>query len=155
MTTSNYVSRSYTCETHITHTYPRAPIRNDCCEIPADRRISCGSKYQKVFCVHFLLDAETPTKLCSNTCMSVGQVKIGRCFCLFQVHVQNATLAGGVAVGTSADMMIGTHGALLIGSLAGALSVIGFKYITVGKRLSHSQFRSCVRVEVAVLGCPS
>ena len=54
------------------------------------------------------------------------------CVCVFQVHVQNATLAGGVAVGTSADMMIGTHGALLIGSLAGALSVIGYKYITVG-----------------------
>ncbi|XP_070201915.1 ammonium transporter Rh type B-B-like isoform X2 [Littorina saxatilis] len=46
------------------------------------------------------------------------------------VHVQNATLAGGVAVGTSADMMIGTHGALIIGSVAGALSVIGYKYIT-------------------------
>ncbi|KAK7479050.1 hypothetical protein BaRGS_00029720, partial [Batillaria attramentaria] len=46
------------------------------------------------------------------------------------VHVQNATLAGGVAVGTSADMMIGLHGALLIGSVAGALSVLGFKYIT-------------------------
>ena len=46
--------------------------------------------------------------------------------------MQNATLAGGVAVGTSADMMIGTHGALIIGSLAGTLSVIGYKYITVG-----------------------
>ncbi|KAL8625333.1 hypothetical protein ACOMHN_044476 [Nucella lapillus] len=46
------------------------------------------------------------------------------------VHVQNATLAGGVAVGTAADMMIGTYGALLIGSLAGALSVIGYRYIT-------------------------
>ncbi|XP_076438384.1 ammonium transporter Rh type B-like [Babylonia areolata] len=46
------------------------------------------------------------------------------------VHVQNASLAGGVAVGTSADMMIGTYGALLIGSLAGALSVIGYRYIT-------------------------
>ena len=80
MTTSKYVSRS---ETHITHTYPRAPIRNDCCEIPADGRISYRSKYQKLCCVHFLLDAETPTKLCSNTCMSVGQMKIGRCVCLF------------------------------------------------------------------------
>lgn len=46
------------------------------------------------------------------------------------VHVQNATLAGGVAVGTSADMMIGLHGAVIIGSVAGALSVIGYKYIT-------------------------
>ncbi|XP_035829381.1 ammonium transporter Rh type B-like [Aplysia californica] len=46
------------------------------------------------------------------------------------VHVQNATLAGGVAVGTSADMMVEPYGALLIGSVAGLLSVIGYKYIT-------------------------
>lgn len=46
------------------------------------------------------------------------------------VHVQNATLAGGVAVGTSADMMIHPWGAMLIGSLAGALSSIGFRFIT-------------------------
>ena len=47
------------------------------------------------------------------------------------MHIQNATLAGGVAVGTSADMMIHPIGALVIGSLAGILSVVGFKYITV------------------------
>ncbi|CAD5113576.1 DgyrCDS2739 [Dimorphilus gyrociliatus] len=46
------------------------------------------------------------------------------------VHVQNATLAGGVAVGTSANFMIGPWGALLIGSVAGAISVVGYKYIT-------------------------
>ena len=54
------------------------------------------------------------------------------------MHVQNATLAGGVAVGTSADMMIGTYGALLIGSVAGVLSVIGYRYITVSGVLSRS-----------------
>ncbi|CAL1531987.1 unnamed protein product [Lymnaea stagnalis] len=46
------------------------------------------------------------------------------------VHIQNATLAGGVAVGTSADMMIHPYGALIIGSLAGLLSTLGYKYIT-------------------------
>ncbi|CAH1245695.1 RHAG [Branchiostoma lanceolatum] len=46
------------------------------------------------------------------------------------VHVQNATLAGGVAVGTSADMMVHPWGALLIGSLAAVLSVVGYSYIT-------------------------
>lgn len=45
--------------------------------------------------------------------------------------MQNATLAGGVAVGTSADMMIQPYGALFIGSLAGVLSVVGYRYITV------------------------
>nr|BAJ10270.1 Rh-related protein [Branchiostoma floridae] len=45
------------------------------------------------------------------------------------VHVQNATLAGGVAVGTTADMMIQPWGALLIGTAAGTLSTMGFTYV--------------------------
>lgn len=46
------------------------------------------------------------------------------------VHVQNATLAGGVAVGTCADLMIHPYGAVIIGSLAGLISTVGYKYIT-------------------------
>ncbi|KAK2179724.1 hypothetical protein NP493_476g04051 [Ridgeia piscesae] len=49
---------------------------------------------------------------------------------LDMVHIQNATLAGGVAVGTAADMMIQPWGALVVGSLAGVLSVVGFNYVT-------------------------
>ncbi|KAL1426364.1 hypothetical protein MTO96_003373 [Rhipicephalus appendiculatus] len=45
------------------------------------------------------------------------------------VHVQNCTLAGGVAVGATADMMLHPYGALILGSLAGALSVFGFKFV--------------------------
>jgi len=45
-------------------------------------------------------------------------------------HVQNATLAGGVAVGTTADMMIEPWGAMAIGVAASLISVIGFKYLT-------------------------
>nr|AGA93878.1 RhAG [Porichthys notatus] len=48
---------------------------------------------------------------------------------LDMVHVQNATLAGGVAVGTCADMNIGPYGAMLIGLLAGIISTLGFKYL--------------------------
>jgi len=44
-------------------------------------------------------------------------------------HLQNATLAGGVAVGACADMMLTPGGSLAIGSLAGILSVCGFQYI--------------------------
>jgi ammonium transporter Rh len=40
--------------------------------------------------------------------------------------VQNATLAGGVAVGTSADFVLLGWGACLIGAVAGALSALGF-----------------------------
>lgn len=46
------------------------------------------------------------------------------------VHIQNSTLAGGVAVGTAADLMIQPWGALLIGIIAGTLSVLGYVYLT-------------------------
>ncbi|KAJ7345730.1 hypothetical protein JRQ81_001680 [Phrynocephalus forsythii] len=49
---------------------------------------------------------------------------------LDMVHIQNATLAGGVAVGSCADLKIMPFGAMLIGSIAGIVSVIGFKYLT-------------------------
>ena len=49
---------------------------------------------------------------------------------LDMVHVQNATLAGGVAVGTVANMIIQPWGALLIGTLAGIISVLGYTYLT-------------------------
>ena len=45
------------------------------------------------------------------------------------VSIQNATLAGGVAVGSSADLVIQPSGAILIGMLAGTLSVVGYVYI--------------------------
>ena len=45
------------------------------------------------------------------------------------VDIQNATLAGGVAVGSSADLVIEPWGAALIGLIAGALSVYGYTTI--------------------------
>ncbi|XP_029589994.1 ammonium transporter Rh type A [Salmo trutta] len=49
---------------------------------------------------------------------------------LDMVHIQNATLAGGVAVGTCADMDIGPFGAMIIGFVAGIVSTLGFKFLT-------------------------
>ncbi|KAJ8008772.1 hypothetical protein DPEC_G00081890 [Dallia pectoralis] len=49
---------------------------------------------------------------------------------LDMVHIQNATLAGGVAVGTCADMNIGPFGAMLIGFVAGIISTLGFKFLS-------------------------
>lgn len=46
------------------------------------------------------------------------------------VDIQNATLAGGVAVGSSADLVIAPWGSLLIGLIAGAVSVSGYVYLS-------------------------
>ncbi|XP_057607197.1 ammonium transporter Rh type A [Chionomys nivalis] len=49
---------------------------------------------------------------------------------LDMVHIQNATLAGGVAVGTCADMEIPLFAAMAIGSIAGIISVLGYKFLS-------------------------
>lgn len=49
---------------------------------------------------------------------------------LNMVHIQNATLAGGVAVGAVADQCIQPFGALVIGSFAGFIAVAGFEFLT-------------------------
>ena len=45
--------------------------------------------------------------------------------------MQNATLAGGVAVGAVADTVLYPWGALLVGLGSGILSVLGYRFITV------------------------
>ncbi|XP_053524332.1 ammonium transporter Rh type A isoform X2 [Artibeus jamaicensis] len=45
-------------------------------------------------------------------------------------HIQNASLAGGVAVGTCAAMEIHPCIAMIIGSVAGMVCVIGFEFLT-------------------------
>jgi len=55
---------------------------------------------------------------------------------LNMVHIQNATLAGGVAVGAVADMAIEPFGAMVIGTISGIISVLGYQYLT--PRLNES-----------------
>ncbi|XP_029001108.1 rh family, C glycoprotein a [Betta splendens] len=49
---------------------------------------------------------------------------------LDMVHVQNATLAGGVAMGAAAEFMISPYGALIVGFFCGIISTLGFAYVT-------------------------
>eukprot|EP00069_Balaena_mysticetus_P001735 bmy_15708T0 len=49
---------------------------------------------------------------------------------LDMVHIQNATLAGGVAVGTAAEMMLMPYGSLIVGFICGIISTLGFVYLT-------------------------
>ncbi|GJQ65345.1 hypothetical protein Trydic_g7459 [Trypoxylus dichotomus] len=46
------------------------------------------------------------------------------------VHIQNSTLAGGVAIGTSANLMLQPLGALTVGINAGVISVFGYNKLT-------------------------
>ncbi|GFV54683.1 ammonium transporter Rh type B [Trichonephila clavipes] len=46
------------------------------------------------------------------------------------VHIQNATLAGGVAIGSTANMMVHPYGAMMIGTLAGLISTMGYRFAT-------------------------
>merc|ERR1719162_2230146 len=45
------------------------------------------------------------------------------------VHMQNATLAGGVAMGVAGDMNMGLHGAMIGGFSAGVLSCVGYSKV--------------------------
>ncbi|XP_051776154.1 ammonium transporter Rh type C 1-like isoform X3 [Erpetoichthys calabaricus] len=49
---------------------------------------------------------------------------------LDMVHIQNATLAGGVAMGTASEMMVSCYGALIVGFCCGIISTLGFVYLT-------------------------
>eukprot|EP01113_Clastostelium_recurvatum_P037473 TRINITY_DN5486_c0_g1_i2.p1 TRINITY_DN5486_c0_g1~~TRINITY_DN5486_c0_g1_i2.p1 ORF type:complete len:607 (-),score=150.24 TRINITY_DN5486_c0_g1_i2:13-1812(-) len=46
------------------------------------------------------------------------------------VDIQNATVAGGVAVGGAADLVLGPGGSLLLGLAAGTISTLGFCYVS-------------------------
>ncbi len=48
------------------------------------------------------------------------------------VDLQNATLAGGVIVGTVADLPIQPYGAGIAGSIGGIVATVGYQFIQVG-----------------------
>lgn len=72
-------------------------------------------------------------RIICNTVLAIGGSLMGSCFVarvlfgkLEMEIVLNATLAGGVAIGSAADVIAEPWAALLIGLLGGVLSAIGF-----------------------------
>jgi ammonium transporter Rh len=71
----------------------------------------------------------TILSLCAATMSTFAFSKWCKHGKLEMVHIQNATLAGGVVMGASADLYTHPAGAVGIGFCAGALSTFGFCYI--------------------------
>jgi len=68
-----------------------------------------------------------------------------------QVHIQNATLAGGVAVGAVADMVIEPWGAVLIGCSSGVVSVLGYTFLSVSALSCLPSLRHLLQYSTCVL----
>lgn len=64
--------------------------------------------------------------LCASAVVTFGLTPLLSGGKLAPVSIQNATLAGGVAIGAVADLQVQPVGALLIGGIAGAISCVGF-----------------------------
>merc|ERR1712056_47705 len=65
------------------------------------------------------------------------------CGKLDMVHIQNASLAGGVAIGSSSDLVVGPWASILIGMLAGWVSTVGYVYITPALEKSIGLLDTC------------
>lgn len=71
----------------------------------------------------------TTLSLCGSCLMAFVASRLLRGGKFDMEDIQNATLAGGVAVGSSADLIIQPGPAIAIGMIAGTLSVFGFAVI--------------------------
>lgn len=88
---------------------------------------SMSQKRGKLDMVMMSLKSIKPTTShLTSTCFSW----LACCF-TWQVHIQNATLAGGVAMGTAAEFMITPYGSLIVGFCCGIISTFGYLFVTV------------------------
>jgi ammonium transporter Rh len=78
----------------------------------------------------FLAITNTFLSLCSSTLAfaAISRFLNGNKFDV--VHMQNASLAGGVAMGVAGDMDMGLHGAMLAGFASGLISCVGYSKIS-------------------------
>ncbi len=66
---------------------------------------------------------------------------------LHTAHIRNAVVAGGVAVGATADLAIQPAGAMVVGTLAGLIATLGAHYLTprLSQRIVHDTCKLCYR----------
>ncbi|CAG4938575.1 unnamed protein product, partial [Parnassius apollo] len=84
-----------------------------------------NAEYQRaVINTYLSLAAATVTTFVLSSTVSKHAGKLD------MVHIQNSTLAGGVAVGSVCNMHINAGGAIAIGIGAGILSVLGYRFLT-------------------------
>merc|ERR1712232_1241354 len=73
------------------------------------------------------LVASTVTTFCVASVL--GKFRLGT------VPIQNATLAGGVSIGATANLAMGPGAAALVGTVAGVISCFGFVYPLISTKL--------------------
>lgn len=83
-----------------------------------------GEYQRAVINTYLSLAAATVTTFVMSAALSHQKGKFD------MVHIQNSTLAGGVAVGSVCNLHIGAGGAIAVGIGAGFLSVLGYRYLT-------------------------
>jgi len=71
----------------------------------------------------------TVLALCASTLAAFAFSKMLRRGKFEMIHIQNATLAGGVAIGACADLYTHPAGAIGIGFVAGVLSTVAYSYL--------------------------
>ena len=81
--------------------------------------------------------------LASTVCTFIASSIFGPDRKFQAVDVQNATLAGGVIVGASADLMLQPYGAFLAGCVAGLVSTFGYQVIQPALEDSINFHDSC------------
>ncbi|XP_026478713.1 ammonium transporter Rh type B-like [Ctenocephalides felis] len=85
--------------------------------------ISGEGQHRAVINTYLSLAAATVTAFCISAAVTHAKK-------FDMVHIQNSTLAGGVAVGSICNLIIHPFGAMVTGTLAGILSVLGYEYLT-------------------------
>jgi ammonium transporter Rh len=75
-----------------------------------------------------LTTANTVFSLCGST-LSAFLVSVAINGKIMPVDIQNATLAGGVAIGAASNLRLGAAPSLIVGILAGSLSTYGFNRV--------------------------